>query len=137
MALDTFKHELVIDVANDSGGKLKEFERPRDGSRVNLNGIWQKIHGGLFTVPINTTESLGLGDVPSPAKAVYIEVDNDCDITLNGLASPVQVRRVTGQDSLPSKLFMEVDIASIQVKALGTKPVNGTYRVWGDETPAP
>lgn len=136
MALDKFTHELVIDVASDSGGKLKEFERPRDTSRVKLDGIWQRIHGGNFTIPISTGEALDLGDVPSPAKGLYIEVNNDCDIVLNGLASPIQVRRVPAQATLPTKLFLEVDITSVLVTALGTNVVEGTYRVWGDETPA-
>ena len=134
MALGTFIHELVLDIASDTGGKFKEFERPRDTSRVSLTDVWDKTHGGNFTVAAAGTDTLDLGDVTSPAKGLYIEVDADCDITLNGLGSPFQVRRVTKQ-SLPSKFFIEADITSIQVTALAGGSVKGTYRVWGDENP--
>lgn len=135
MALGRFTHELVLDIASDSGGKFKEFARPRDTSKVDIKDVWEKTHGGNFTIATTTTETLDLGDVTSPAKGAYIEVDNDCDITFNGLASPMLVRRVSGQ-SLPSKIFLEVDITSISILA-GANDVNGTYRVWGDEAPTP
>ncbi len=134
MSLSLFKHELVMDVAEDSSGKLKEFERPRDTVLVNKLDFWNRIHGGNFSIADAATETLDLGDVTSPARGLYLEVSGDCDITLNGMASPVQVRRTAKEvaASQLSKLFLEVNITSISILAVGSA-ITGNYRVWGDE----
>lgn len=136
MTLSLFKHELVMDVAQDSGGKFKEFERPRDTSVVDKSDFWDKVHGGNFTVADAGSDSLSLGDVTSPAKGLYLEVSGDCDITLNGLPSPLQVRRTAKEVSQLSKLFLECDITSVTVtNQQAGQAIRGTYRVWGDENP--
>ncbi len=136
MALSLFKHELVMDVAEDSSGKLKEFERPRDTVLVNKGDFWNRIHGGNFSIAKTETEVLDLGDVAIPAKGLYLEVSGQCDITLNGLASPFQVRPTAKESSQLLKLFLEVDITSISITNTdGTKAMTGSYRVWGDENP--
>jgi hypothetical protein len=98
--------------------------------------------GGSLSVPDTTSQSLSLVDVSSPAKGLYIEVDNDCDVVLNGSASPLQLRRAPAPpDTSPiprapyAKLFVEANITSIEVQANQGTDVKGNYIVWGDPVP--
>lgn len=125
-------HELIMKLTQDTAGKRILFERQTSDSRITLD-TWFKHNSGTFTVTDGTQENLALGDVTSPVRGVYIEVDADCDIRLSGSSDPIQVRRLAAQAAFPSKIFLEANITAIEVDASQGADVNGTYLVWGDE----
>lgn len=124
-------HELILKLSEDEAGKRVLFERQASDSKVTFDK-WFRHNSSTFTVADTTQLSLSLGDITSPARGAYLEVDANCDIRLNGSVDPLQVRR-QADETAPSKIFLNANISAIEVDASQAVEVNGIYVVWGDE----
>lgn len=125
-------HELIMNLSQDEAGVQVHFKRTEGVSRVIID-TYEKQHGGDFKVLAAQNKLLGLGDVTSPAKGLYLEVDADCDVKLNGSVDAIQIRGAP-TTTKRRKMFLEGDISSIEVTALA-KDVNGSFVIWGDAVP--
>ena len=129
-------HEILLHLSQDTAQEQSHFLRKESISRITIDS-YQKHHGGVFTVPDGTQLDLAIGDVDAP-KGMYLETDVDCDVYLNGSATPIALRKApapaSGSTAAPAyaKLFLECAITSIQVDASQGADVTGTYVVWGD-----
>jgi hypothetical protein len=128
------KHYLDLQIGNDSDMKDMLFG-PTDETlqEVIIDG-YTKMAAGVFSVPLETTKELSLGDVAA-VKGFYLEVDQDCSVKINsGTAIPVK-RGNTTSGSL-AKIFMEVALTKLEVVVAsagsGGVATNGNYCVWGD-----
>jgi hypothetical protein len=82
-----------------------------------------------FTIAATTNEDLPLGDVTA-IKGMYLQVDADCIVKLNGGTQEIQLR-AQGTTSPSAKLCIEADINQVNVTAAAAA-LNGTICVWGD-----
>lgn len=120
-------HQLIMTIADDTLLKDVLFSRETDRSKVTIDTYTQSIAHG-FTVPDTETLALTLGDLPSPAKGLYLEVDADCDVKLSGSTDPIQLRIASGGSK--AKLFLEANVTSVTVEANQSSAVTGTYAAW-------
>ncbi len=123
-------HELIMNVSQDEAGEQVQFKRSEVLSRVTID-TYEKHLSNDFKVLDTASKSLSLGDVTSPAKGLYLEVDADCDVKLNGSGDAIQIRAAP-TPTARRKLFLEGNITAIEVTASQATDVNGTYVIWGD-----
>ena len=131
-------HELLLNVSLDEAQLQTHFKRAATVSKLTVD-TYQKHAGSAFQVLDTQSKTLSLVDVTSPAKGLYLEVDADCDVTLNGSVDAIQLRKAPASGTIAAadyaKLFLEGNITSIEVAANQGSDVNGTYVVWGDALP--
>ena len=123
------KHKIRVHIADDTDMKNLRFAPDDSLSEVQID-TYTKQTNGDFTVSAATKEELALGDITA-AKGLYLEVNKDAKVYLNGDATPIQLRRGNSTTTSKAKLFVEADISKVEVEA-GTDEVTGLYAVWGD-----
>jgi len=123
------KHKVIVQVARDADMKNTLFSTDETLAEVIADGFDRSVTG-LLHVAATVTESVPLGDVDVP-KGLYLEVDQDCQVAINGSADLIQLRKSSTASSVPAKLFLEADISSLAITA-GATAVNGAFCVWGD-----
>jgi len=123
------QHTVNVQIAEDADMKNLLY-----GPNVSLSQVvidaYQDQASGTFTVAGGTTESLNKGDVTSP-RGVFLRVDNDCQVNINGLGN-IQLRRGTAATGFTAKLFLEGEISSVAITAPVGADVHGTWCFWGD-----
>lgn len=123
------KHKINVRVAEDTDMNNLLFAPKDDLAEVTIDG-YEKSVSGVIKVPANTTENLSLGDVDTP-KGLYLRVDNDCLVNINGLGD-IQLRRSSTATGVVAKLAIEADITSVAITAPVGADLNGVWCLWGD-----
>ena len=123
------QHTVNVQIAEDADMKNLLYGPSVSLAQVVIDS-YESQTGGTFTVAAGATESLKLGDVTAP-RGVYLRVDNDCQVNINGLG-PIQLRRGTGATGFTAKLFMEGEISSVAITAPVGTEIHGTWCFWGD-----
>lgn len=83
-----------------------------------------------FVIAATASEDLPLGDMDT-IKGMYLAVDADCVVKLNGGTEQIQMRKPS--TSSLAKLCIEADITQVNITA-GAATLNGTICVWGTTT---
>lgn len=126
------RHTVAVRTARDTDFNFAMWDPDVTLSEVILDGF-DKQTNGVFTVAVSSSESLNLGDITA-VKGMYLEVDADCLVRLNGSTDDIQMR--IGATGSPAKLFIEADISAVVVEnQSGTAILNGVVVFWGDPTP--
>ena len=105
-----------------------------DDAVVNMD-TYNESHSGRFRVDASGTLSLGLGALQA-CRGMFIRATGDFDLTLNGGASPLQIRRRTAATATePVSFYFDgvVTSASI-VNPSASTVLNGYFAMWGDQT---
>lgn len=126
-------HNLLVRFSNDTAGKQK-LVWP-DSNEVTSDGFDQQVTSNL-QVAASASQALTFGDVAA-VKGIYIEVNQDCLLTING-GSAIQLRRHPGANLTTdmARFFIEADITSIQIdNSANSSTLVGQYTAWGDPTP--
>ena len=85
-----------------------------------------------FQVAAAASEALDLSDIAA-VRGMYLEVDGDCDVVLNGSATPIEMRKSSTTTGVTAKLFIEGIIGSVTIDNTGgAAAVNGDVVLWGD-----
>lgn len=124
------KHKVNVRIADDADFKNYLFAPDDALSEVVIDAYVRQV-SGKFKITANTNENLSLGDVDA-VKGIYIKVDKDAVVTLNGGAETIQLRRSGTTTSDYAKLFLEADISAVNVAAPVTEDCSGWYCAWGD-----
>lgn len=125
------KHTVNVRVAEDANMDNLLFAPKADLAEVTVDSF-DRVASGNFQVEADTTETLPTGDV-AVVRGLYLRVDNDCLVNVNGLGT-FQMRRSSSGAGVVAKLFLEGEISSVTIKAPVTSPVHGVWCVWGDPT---
>ena len=123
------KTKINVRIAEDTDMNNLLFAPKDDLAEVTIDG-YEKSVSGVLKVDANTTEALSLGDVDTP-KGLYLRVDNDCLVNINGLGN-IQLRRSSVATGVVAKLAIEADITSVSITAPTTSDVRGVWAIWGD-----
>lgn len=87
---------------------------------------------GDFSIAADATESLSMGDIEA-VKGLYIDVDADCVVKLNGGSEEIQMRAQTSATAVVgAKMFIECDITDVNITAGADATLSGSYCIWGD-----
>lgn len=114
-------------LSEDTDGTKKLFYRDTTPSTVIIDTFSKSVNS-VLSVATSSTDSLSLGDLTA-AKGLYLEVNADCLVYLNGSSIPIQLRKSDGV----AKLFIEADINQIDVENQSSSAIlEGVYCLWGD-----
>ena len=123
------KHSILLAVADDADMKDQLFG-PIDeilGQTV-IDGYTNQVSGKIKVLP-TITKAIPLGDIAA-VRGIYLEVNQDCQIKING-GSAIDIKRGNSTTGALAKFFLEASLTQIQIVA-GATEVWGTFCVWGD-----
>jgi len=126
------RHKVNVRIGADAALTNLLFAPDDTNAEVVIDGYVRQT-SGTFSIAMNTNEDLALGDITA-VKGIYLIVDQDCVVTLNGGAETIQLRKGATTTGTTAKLFLEADISEINVAAPASLAATGTYCVWGDTT---
>lgn len=135
MTINRIRHQVYAQVYGDTAYKDGRFTPDPDSELLVATGFQRQVNAD-FSIAALATESLGLGDV-SLVRGIYIKVDADCIVRLNGSLDSITLRTpASGTPAFGPKLFMEADITQVQVENIsGSDILTGVYCMWGDPSP--
>ena len=124
------RHKVYVQASRDIDGKQKLFYPDAALSEVVID-TFQKSASGNLEIPVATTEQVSFGDVDN-VKGIFLEVDSDCYVRINGSLDNIAVLKA----GVNAKLFLEADINQVQIENYSPDDVlTGVYCCWGDPTP--
>jgi hypothetical protein len=126
------KHKVNVRIADDADFKNFLFAPDDALSEVIIDAYYRQT-SGKFKILMNTDEDISLGDIAA-VKGIYIKVNKDAVVTLNGGAETIQMRRAGATSSDYAKLFLEADITAVNIAAPVTEDLEGIFCAWGDST---
>ena len=124
------KHKVNVRIADDADFKNFLFA-PDDSLSEVVIDAYARQSSGKFKIDMNTNEDLSLGDIAA-VKGIYIKVNKDAQVKLNGGTKVIQLRRSGTTTSDYAKLFMEADITQVNITAPTTEDLEGVICAWGD-----
>lgn len=123
------KHKVRVRIAEDADMK-DGLAMPDDTLSEVVIDNYQKQATNNFSVAASASEDLPLGDITA-VKGVFVKVDQEVTIKINGSTTPLQLRK--GTNATYAKIFLEADITAIEVTA-GASIATGIIVAWGDPT---
>ncbi len=125
------KHKVRVQIARDA--LMKNFQwAPDDVLSERVIDAYRNCSHNNFEVAANTNEDLPLGDI-TLVKGVFLEVDFDCIIKLNGGTDELQLRKAVGTPTPDSaRFFAEMDITEINLAAPAGQAITGVITLYGD-----
>lgn len=124
------KHKVNVRIADDADFKNFLFAPDDALSEVIIDAYYRQ-SSGKFKIALNTNEDISLGDITS-VKGIYIRVNKDAVVKLNGGTEEIQLRRSGSTTSDYAKLFLEADITAVNISAPVTEDLEGMFCAWGD-----
>lgn len=110
------KHAIAPVISDDENGKEVLFGLDDELAGITLDGFTEE-SSGKAEVTIDEAFTLPFGAVDSPAKGLFLVVEGDADVNLNGLGD-IQVRRgktTSSANAATAKLFIEGNFTSVVV----------------------
>ena len=126
------KHKVRVQIAEDTAMKNLLFSADDSLSEVTIDA-YVRCASGVIKVDMNTNEDLPLGDVGA-VKGLYLRVDQEATVKLNGGTEILQLRKPSTSTSVYARLFFEGDITQVNITAPALADLNGVYCVWGATT---
>lgn len=124
------KHKVNVRIADDADFKDFLFAPDDTLAEVIIDSYYRQ-SSGKFKIEMNTNEDISLGDITA-VKGIYIRVNKDAQVTLNGGSEIIQLRRSGTTSSDYAKLFLEADITAVNIAAPTTEDLEGMFCAWGD-----
>jgi len=125
------KHKVWVNTARDTSMKDLIYG-PEETERITQTDTFDQWGGGSFDIAGAANEDLNLADVDS-VKGLYIEVDSDVEVKLNGSTDALQLRRANTTTGSVARFFIEADITQVNVTA-GVADASGHFHIWGLKT---
>lgn len=124
------KHKVNVQIASDADMYNLLFAPDDTRSEVVIDAF-ARMASGLVKVAATTNEDLPLGDVTA-IKGIFLKVDQECEVKLNGGTEIIQLRKPTTSSTVYARLFLEADISQVNINVPGADDLEGVYCVWGD-----
>ena len=124
------KHTVQVQISLDEEGKRKLFSDDALLSQTVIDAYDAQANS-VLTIPTVTTESLSFGDVVA-VKGMYLEVNQDAKVRLNGSTDAIQLR--IGATGGKAKFFIEAAITGVTVENPTANTLVGFYSFWGSSS---
>lgn len=124
------KHTVQVQLSQDTEQKRKLYSDDATSAQTDTSGYTQQANSLLSIDPAGL-ENLSFGDV-TLVRGLYLEVNRDALVRLNGSADPLQLR--IAASATKAKLFVEAEITQVTVENPSSEVLSGVYVVWGDPT---
>lgn len=120
------RHTVLVQASEDTDGKDLLIKTDTGLAETVVDDL-EKAFAGIIKTLASATDTLSFGDI-AVVLGLFIKVNGDCTVTINGHAHAVKLRA----NAKWAKLFLEETITSLTVTAPAEADVRGTYAVWGD-----
>ena len=124
------KDKIWVNIAKDADMEFGQFTPSETKVSRQIDAYTQQFNGD-FSIDQTTNEDLDLGDITA-VKGLWLEVSADCLLTLNGAATPIQLRRAGTGTTDVARVYIQADITQINITAPADAGITGTYAIWGD-----
>lgn len=125
------KHTVRVQAALDQQMKRALFNDDATLSQTVID-TFTKQANSVLAIAASSSESLSFGDVTA-VKGLYLEVDQNAKVRLNGSTDFIQLRKASG--ATKAKLFLECDLSQVTVEnPVADAALTGVWVVWGDPT---
>ena len=125
------KHKVNVRIANDAD--MYDLLIGPDDTRSEVTiDAYTRMTSCKLKVTATENEDVPLGDVDA-CKGIYLIVDQEVILKLNGGTEEFQVRKPTTSASVYARFFFEGDINQVNITA-GSDDALATFCVWGDTT---
>ena len=125
------KTTVQVQMTQDDAGKRKLYSDDATAAASDTTG-YQRGANSLISIDPETTEAMAFGDV-SLVRGMYLEVDQDALVRLNGSGDALQMRVASGVGK--AKLFLETEVTEVTIENVSTDTaLTGVFVCWGDPT---
>ncbi len=107
---------------------------PDDTLAEQISDTYLRWHSGGINILDGVTEDLPLGDVDVP-KGVYLEVDQNLKMKLNGGSEVLQLEVINGATGPLAKFFFQGTIGQVTLINDTGNVATGKFCFWGDINP--
>jgi len=126
------RHNVLVQISGDTSAKDKRYYPETQDTIVDT---MDRSSTKEIQVAGLASEVMNLHDIAA-VKGMYLEVDGDIDLTIDGSATPVQLRKASTVTGTKARFFMEGAITSLTLdNTANATAVNGVLVLWGDPTP--
>lgn len=122
------RHNVLLQISKDTDGKDKRYYP--ETKEVVIDSF-EKLSHKNFTVDAVSSETMDLSDI-GDVRGLYLEVDADCDVSLNGSLTPLELRKASAATGTTAKLFFEGLVTSLEITNAGASALHGELVLWGD-----
>ena len=126
-------HNIIVQIFRDPEGKRALFSEDEELGKKIITDFEQS-NSGNVSIGATSTDTLKFGDVDA-VKGLFLEVDQDVDVKLNGGSEILPMRLPNTEAGATAKLFVEADISAVEITVPGATAMTGVYVAWGDPTP--
>lgn len=122
-------HTVAPQISRDTSQNLRLFF-PDLTSEAVSHATFDGACSSVLSIAASGTESLSFGDV-TDVRGLYIEVDQDCNLRLNGSTDDIPIK--LAPNGSVAKVFLEADINQVTIENLSASALlTGVYCMWGD-----
>ena len=123
------KHNVLVQISSDTDGKDKRYYP--DSQETTLSGFDRSSVKDI-QVAAAAIDVINFQDI-TLVKGMYLEVDGDIDLIINGSATAVPLVKGSTAAGTKARFFMEGDITALSLdNSGGAAAVNGVLVMWGD-----
>jgi len=123
-------HNVLVQISGDASGKDKRYYPE---SQITVMDGFDRSATKDINIPAATNEAMNLADI-TLVKGVYLELDGDVGLQLNGNPA-IPLKRNSLATGTKVRFFIEADINAISIdNTAGASAVNGVLVLWGDPT---
>ena len=123
------KHDITLLVTEDTDLKDPLYGPVDETLATTQTDAYTNMASGKIAVAVDATKTVPFGDVQD-VRGLYLEVDTDCQITLNE-GDPIIV--VLEEGATVAKFLLEASLTKVEITvASDGTALTGTYCVWGD-----
>lgn len=127
------KHKVWVNTSRNTGMTDLVYG-PSETDRLVQNDAFDQWGGGSLDIAASGNEDLDLGDVAN-VKGIYLEVQADAQVKLNGSSDAIQLRRYATTTGVVAKLFLEADITQVNVTNTdASAALVGHFHIWGSSS---
>lgn len=108
---------------------------PSETDRAVQNDVWDQWDGAKIDLADGANKDLNLAGITN-CKGIYLEINGDAQVTINGAAAPLQMRRYGTGTGVVAKLYLDMDITSVNVEnpSGSGAAMAGHFHAWGSSS---
>jgi len=128
------KHKMWLNLAIDTDLKDLVYG-PAETERLIQTDAFDQWDGAKINLADGDNADLSLAGITN-VKGVYLQIDGDAKVKLNGSSDAIQLRRYATTTGIVCKLMLEADITAINVEnpSGSGAAMSGHFIAWGSSS---
>jgi len=128
------KHKVWVNTSRNTGMTDLVYG-PGETDRLVEHDSFDQWDGSKIDLAESANVDLNLQGIIN-CKGIYIQMNGDAKVTINGSDTPLQLRRYGSTTGVVCKLFVEADITSVNVEnpSGSGAAMAGHFHAWGSSS---